>query len=288
MKIAISTVIAGSEPLDRALGFLEASGFRAVEMSYVSPHHEALLDPGSRQRVVQRLLTLGMKVSSFHLPHRGLDMTALDADLREQSLHEIERFMAICSDVGCEVAILHPNGYRLCTDEALFRQRQGRMIGALERLLPLAERLGVTLALENMVWYEGARFGCDHRDLRQVADEFDHPNLGLCVDTTHAAMRGLDPAEQIRIAGPRLIATHLSDDDGGSHGHWIPGHGSIDWQACWQALRESPYAGPWTFEVYEQPEQPTYLQEMARFSAHLCMQEEAAHTSAIAAPNPRR
>jgi len=64
-------------------------------------------------------------------------------------------------------------------------------------------------------------------------------------------VHGDDPAEEIRIAGDRLYGTHLQDTDkeGTYDYHWVPTHGSLNWDIIRSALAEVRYTGIWTFEV---------------------------------------
>jgi len=98
--------------------------------------------------------------------------------------------------------------------------------------------------------------------LRKLVDSYPADCVGLLIDTGHAGARGIDPAEEIRIAGDRLYGTHLEDTDPKSRTdeHLVPTHGQLDWDAIRQALAEINYSGPWTFEVIygrneESPEQ---------------------------------
>ena len=59
--------------------------------------------------------------------------------------------------------------------------------------------------------------------------------VGLCLDTGHAFLNDLEPSEQVRLAGDRLIAIHMQDSDGQGE-HWVPGEGRIDWEAFRAAL----------------------------------------------------
>jgi len=62
----------------------------------------------------------------------------------------------------------------------------------------------------------------------------------------------LSPAEPYRILeqySDRLLATHLSDNDGKEDRHWLPFTGIVDWQRICAVLRDRSYSDPLLLEV---------------------------------------
>ena len=100
-------------------------------------------------------------------------------------------------------------------------------------------------------------------DLRAVVDEYP-PTVGICLDTGHANNNALEPAEEARIAGDRLIALHLQDTDGIEDRHWVPGAGSIQWHRFHAALREIQFRGAWTLELKAHEASPAEIASAAR------------------------
>ncbi len=93
--------------------------------------------------------------------------------------------------------------------------------------------------------------------LGKLVAAVDEPNVGYCLDSGHAWMRGEDPADWIRFMGRRLFETHFHDNRSGSNSgepmhdadeHLPPGFGTIDWRRVIQALDEVGFPGPVTFE----------------------------------------
>ena len=119
---------------------------------------------------------------------------------------------------------------------------------SLDTLLTQSEPLGIRLACENLQHKGEPRPLCRMEDLRRVIDDYP-PSVGICLDTGHANNNGLDPADEARIAGERLIALHLQDTDAVEDRHWPPGLGNINWRRVSAALTEIGFDGAWTFEV---------------------------------------
>ena len=76
----------------------------------------------------------------------------------------------------------------------------------------------------------------------------DDENFKFCLDTGHASVAGLSPADAVRMAGSDLRALHVHDNDGKNDMHAVPCTGIIDWKAFITALRETGYDGVFSFE----------------------------------------
>ena len=114
----------------------------------------------------------------------------------------------------------------------------------LERYVAWGKDRGVAVTLETE-WQSSYR-------LIEFVGPFDPRWCGICFDTGHAQIDS-DAAELADILGPRIIATHLHDNDGTTDQHKPPFTGSVDWPGVISALRKHNYAGPWTFEVMTAP-----------------------------------
>lgn len=117
-----------------------------------------------------------------------------------------------------------------------------QFVELLKRMGPLAQQYGVTVAVEplqpqevhfiNMVG-EGAA----------IARQVDHPNVKLTVDLFHM-LRGNDPAQAIRGAGPLVYHTHIAENKGRS----TPGVHGEDFRPMLKALKDIGYVGPMSIE----------------------------------------
>ncbi|HLJ93679.1 MAG TPA: TIM barrel protein [Gemmataceae bacterium] len=89
-----------------------------------------------------------------------------------------------------------------------------------------------------------------------------HPLIGSCLDTGHlirAAQLGkkLDPAEQIRIMGPRNFGLHLKDHDNQKNTDVVYGQGSLNVPAVLKALKDVKFAGYISIEYEAHAENPS-------------------------------
>ena len=77
--------------------------------------------------------------------------------------------------------------------------------------------------------------------------------FGLCLDTGHLNLVGLDPVEYIHKLGKRIKALHIHDNNGGpGDQHLAPFTGTVDFQAIMEALAAVGYEGELSFETFRQ------------------------------------
>lgn len=77
--------------------------------------------------------------------------------------------------------------------------------------------------------------------------------FGLCLDTGHLNLLGLDPKEFIHKLGKRIKALHIHDNNGGSDDqHLAPYTGTFDFESTMRALADVGYEGDLSFETFRQ------------------------------------
>ena len=77
--------------------------------------------------------------------------------------------------------------------------------------------------------------------------------FGLCLDTGHLNLVGLDPVEYIHKLGKRIKVLHIHDNNGGpGDQHLAPFTGTVDFQAIMEALAAVGYEGELSFETFRQ------------------------------------
>jgi len=117
----------------------------------------------------------------------------------------------------------------------------------ISRLVRRAEESGVRLAVENTRQP-------DHIDY--ILGQLDSPYLGFCYDSSHDFLHCRKPGDILRRWGHRLLITHLSDNDGLTDKHWLPGKGTGDWRAVAESFPISTFDGFLTLEVLPKRYEP--------------------------------
>lgn len=150
---------------------------------------------------------------------------------------------------GAETVLLVP---AVVNAQTTYREAYERSQSAIKKLLPLAEELNVTLAVEE-VWN---KFLLSPLEFAHYVDEFDSPRLRAYFDVGNVVLYGY-PQDWIRTLNKRIAKLHIKDfswrrDPATDKmtASWVPlGEGDIDWQAIYQALKDVGYRGTATVEL---------------------------------------
>ncbi len=172
----------------------------------------------------------------------------------EFMMSALERSIRAAAIMGSPYLVLHcamVMGWAEDTDLPRTRAENYKVFA---RLLPAAEKYGVTLALENMPLRKIPT--CAPEQLIDYIDMMASDRLVACFDTGHAHLSGYNVADYIRALGPRLKVLHLHDNEYGRiytaenqlDQHDAPGIGNIDWAAAFAALKEIGYTGSLSLE----------------------------------------
>ena len=249
-----------AKDLAATLEAIAAAGFGEVELMAEGAEWEkpGTHDAGPCRQALERT---GIYPHTLHTPLTGVDLSSSIEEIRRDSIARIGDAMRYLGEVGTpdeEPFALENRGAAM--------ERSHRSVS---ELVAVAEEAGVRMALENL----GSKTRNPFRPLSSMAElrafiaGFPPEHVGLCLDTGHACISGLDPAEQARIASERLYALHLQDVDGREDCHWVPGRGVIDWSAVGEALAAIGFDGAWTIEAMTSSTEATAEQVAAESKA---------------------
>jgi inosose dehydratase len=159
-----------------------------------------------------------------------------DADAFERDLPLLERTLAILVAAGGALVLADAGSPE--RRAACGRSEQLRMTalgpeefaGAMERL-----RVASSRSLADGVvptFHPHAATYVETRDEVERMLESTGPELGLCLDTGHSIIGGIDPVELASTAGDRLAHLHLKDVDPGVRARLAAGELDVD--AAWE------------------------------------------------------
>ncbi|MGQ9729891.1 MAG: sugar phosphate isomerase/epimerase family protein [Candidatus Zipacnadales bacterium] len=217
----------------RSLAFLREIGYDAIEFSHAC--HWSVQECQSVRKITEQL---DLFPWSLHVWVADDVMTPEGARNTAEMLRIAIRNAQI---LGTPIIVHHPNGQGLGSDADRERLRREA------ELLAMLVEPGIRLALENGSTLDSMEY------LLALVDLLGPHHAGVCVDTGHAALGDLGPGRAIRMAGERLITTHLQDNCGQYDDHLPPGDGHIDWQEVVAALIEIDYGGCLMLELTDQP-----------------------------------
>jgi hexulose-6-phosphate isomerase len=160
----------------------------------------------------------------------------------EHALHQAKAF-------GASTVLLVP---AVVNKEVSYADAYIRSQAEIRKVLPLAEEVGVRIALEN-VWNQ---FLLSPLEFARYIDEFESDWIGAYFDVGNIVNYGW-PEHWIRTLGPRILKIDIKEfsrqqrnDEGLWQGFRVElGEGDCDWPAVNAALEEIGYAGWATAEI---------------------------------------
>ena len=244
MNIAVWTALYAELPLHEALRTLHQHGWTSFE---VSTEHLVQGDSDTAamiDAVLPIIEELGIEIPQAH-GYLQADVASEDEKRRSDDLHTLRRHIALCAELGVKVVVIHPGGRGTDPTHSESERTRKLNIEAFRTLGDLAGSHDIRIGLENLTRHGTAQ----PEEIIGLIDDINHEAIGVTLDTSHANLVELSIPAAIRTFGSRLIATHISDNDGSGDQHRTPGSGLIDWPPVVAALREIGYNGLFNLEI---------------------------------------
>ena len=171
----------------------------------------------------------------------------------EERRRSIFRCIEAASRLGADCVVMHPYNKKM-VGEYSSAENRAAAIAFLAPYIEAAKKAGVRIAIENLTNFgDGRRRHCGGpiEELIDLVDAINDPDVGICIDTGHANIAGLNAAEALRASGSRVIALHINDNYASlkSDLHQVPFMGGVNWPDVMRALTEIGYKGHFTYEL---------------------------------------
>ncbi len=240
-------------PAGQVAAGLAELGYRAVSWPLARFDPDATT-PEDRAQLMQATRAAGLAVSEWVVQQ---DYVHPDPDVRRARIDRTAAAMRAVAELDAAAPVnlftgpapWDPSAPRLGKDIGE-GEAWGMVLAAFDELVPLAETLGVDLAVEG-VFGHVAR---DYYTTRELLRCCDSPRLGVNFDPSHGVLCGNDTAWAVRQWGAHIKHVHLKDAVGrpGMPGETfifpLLGEGEVPWGACFEALDEIGYRGYLTVE----------------------------------------
>ena len=200
----------------------------------------------NRDEVLAARDKTGLPISSVcNAMHWKWQLSDPDPKIREQGVEALKVSLQDAKAYGCDTVLLVPGKV---SELVSYDDCWNRSVAEIKKVIPLAEKLNVKIAIEN-VWnnfllspLEALRY-VDQFESKMVAAYFDCGNI---VNTVW-------PEQWIKILGPRIAKVHIkefsrkiADKQGKWEGFNVKlGEGDVNWQAVMKAFDDIHYNG-WT------------------------------------------
>lgn len=214
----------------------------AKEVGFVGIEAQTVGDAGEAEEIAEASRAAGIPIHSvMNMDHWRYPLSSADPEVVDRSIAGMETSMRNAVQWGADVVLLVP---AVVNEETTYEQAWERSQKEIRRLLPLAEELGVIIAVEE-VWN---RFLLSPPEFARYVDEFNSPWLRAYFDVGNIVMYGI-PQHWIRTLGERVVRFHLKDFDTQTR-QFVPlGEGSINWPAVRTAIDDIGYSGYLTVEL---------------------------------------
>ena len=216
-------------------------GFDFVEMSVDETDERlARLDWSREQRLalVSAIAETGVRVPSMCLSaHRRFPLGSEDDAVRAEGLEIMRKAIRFAQDVGIRVY------YQEANDETRRRFRDG-----LKESVEMASRAQVTLAMEIM----------DYPLMNSIskalgyAHYLNNPWFQLYPDIGNLSAWDNDVQMELQAGIGHIVAVHVKDTRPGVFKNVPFGTGVVDFERCFQTLKQTGYCGPYLIEMWSE------------------------------------
>jgi sugar phosphate isomerase/epimerase len=225
---------------------IRRAGFLIIEVCS-SPGHLDYHNTEDVRRAAARIQELGLEVYSFHAPFsENIDISALEESIRRQAYSEIIQAAEAAAILNARYFVIHPgpeNSFTPPSSEKMRRMELGAQI--LDQVAYRCRELGVGFVLENMLPH--LLLG-NIRDMLWMLGSMSSIDVGICLDTGHAALSGSLDRSMYKLSG-HLQLIHAHDNRGQNDDHLPPGRGTIDWHRLLSSLDDIDFHGGFILEL---------------------------------------
>jgi L-ribulose-5-phosphate 3-epimerase len=163
-------------------------------------------------------------------------------DVRAKGLAALQGAIEDAKFFGADTALLVPG---VVNKDASYQECWDRSQAEVKKVLPLAEKLNVKIAIE-VVWNN---FITKPEQLVEYVDAFKSPYVGAYFDASNMLKYGVPAAEWIRKLGKRMLKLDFKGYNA-TTSKWVPiGEGTEDWPEILKACGEVGYDTWATAEV---------------------------------------
>ena len=236
------------------IDFAKARGLDGVELT-LDDCLPVTVDETTCRKIAAYAAEKGVGLRTMATGHYGAESLGADDEAeRARAVEFTKKYLQIAAWLGVETILVVPGSTSVAWDPSRPKVAYGRCweqsTKSLNELLPLAERLGVNIALEN-VWM---RFLLSPMEWKLFLDQFASDRIGMYLDVGNCLVY-LPAEDYVALLGRRVKAIHVknwkgSDCGGGLHGFGDSLlEGDVDFKAAVAALEKIGYAGTFTAEM---------------------------------------
>lgn len=229
-------MISGNQSIADKFKLAKETGFDGLEVS--SPSDLSV------DEILKARDATGLEIASvMNSAHWSSPLSDPNPEVRARGVEGLKTALRDAKKLGCTSVLLVP---AVVKKEVSYADAYTRSQAEIRKVVPLAEELGVTIAIEN-VWNQ---FLLSPLEAARYVDEFNSPRVGWHFDVGNIVNYGW-PEQWIRILGKRIAKVHVKEfsrSKRDKEGLWKGFDvellaGDCDWPAVMKALDDTGYQG---------------------------------------------
>jgi L-ribulose-5-phosphate 3-epimerase len=170
------------------------------------------------------------------MPNIDINIGGASREMREYSLDLLSRHVRLAGEIGAPATVLGPG-----KANPLFapprEELLGRFYEALDRLIPIAEKAGTRIIVENMPF----AFLPKADEIMSALANYGNDNIGVLYDIANSHFVGEDSRMGLRTVRNRLSLVHISDTTRSVFKHDPVGQGDVPFVQVPPVLSELGY-----------------------------------------------
>ena len=200
----------------------------------------------------------GIEISSvMATSHWKLPLSSTDEAVRVEAVKGVEQSLQVADWASTDTVLVVPG---VVDEDTRYHAALDLAAKSIRELLPAAEELGVSMALEN-VWN---KFLLSPVEMRDFIDQFDSDYVKAYFDVGNILLYGY-PVHWIEVLDERIARVHVKDFDTNSRQFVALLTGSVDYPRVVNALRGVGYDGWLTAELAAYPQyREQFIHDTAR------------------------
>ncbi len=245
------------------MAHLGQSGFREFElMAYPGHLWPDDMDAAARRDLRRFIAESGFGVLTLNMPNIDVNIAAAAPGMRAYSIGLLHAILELAGDLEVPAVIIGPGKHNPLFPEPAERLKP-RFFAALDALLPVAERAGTQIVVENMPF----AFLSDAENLMAAIEDYGADEIGVVYDVANGAFIGADLGAEMDRAWPRTYLVHVSDTTRAVYRHDPIGRGDIDFAAVAGHLKRLGYGGAPMLEIISTEPDADLADSVRRLSA---------------------
>ncbi len=222
----------------------KAAGFEGIELALDETGELSLETSDAEVKAIRAMADeIGLELNSLAT---GLfwqyPLTASDPEIRKKSKSIIRKALQVAKGLGADTVLVVPGVVSAPfagAERTSYADAWDRALAGLREVAPEAEKLGVSIGVEN-VWN---KFLLSPVEMREFIDAVDSEYVGAYFDVGNVILYGF-PEDWIRILGSRIKKVHFKDFRGavGTLAGFVNLlEGDVNWPEVVTALEEIGY-----------------------------------------------